>query len=146
MEIKRSAYSGVGKKMSETLSEDRVYSLVGDVAKKVKVLSNGDENALFSIHPGIGVICIKEDNRSDSALDDLIHKGIVVVLFDASAGRLKPNTEAIHRLINFLILTRLRAKIMDGSDFVNVPLLSADCGKVAALGMIESHVPTQILA
>jgi hypothetical protein len=82
MEIKRSAYSGVGKKMSETLREDRVYSLVGDVAKKIKVQSYGDTNALFSPHPGIGVICIKEDNRSDPALDDLIHKGIVVVLFN----------------------------------------------------------------
>lgn len=138
MEIKRSAYSGVGKKLAESLNEDRVYSLVADVAKNIMVQQEHSENAHFSIYPGIGVICLKEDNRSDSELDDLIQKGLAVILFDATTGQLKPNTEAIHRLINFLILTRLRARVMDGIDLVNVPLLSIGDSEITATAKRES--------
>jgi hypothetical protein len=138
MEIKRSAYSGVGTKMAESLKEDRVYNLVADVAKNITVRQEGNEKAYFSIYPGIGVICVKEDNKSDSALDDLIQKGLVVILFDGTTGQLKPNTEAVHRLINFLILTRLRARVMDGLDLVNVPLLSIGDSEITATAKRET--------
>lgn len=124
MEIKRSAYSGVGKKMADSLREDRVYSLVADVAKRITVQQNSEDKADLSAYPGIGVICVKENEKFDPELVALESKGIVVTLFDSTSGVLKPNSEAVHRLINFLILTRCRARIMDGQDFVNVPLLS----------------------
>jgi hypothetical protein len=110
MEIKRSAYSGVGKDLEERLGENRVFDLVADVARLVVDTQSESERAHFPNYPGLGVVCTKENNRRDIHLENLVEKGRAVVLFDLIEGTLQPNPKAVHRLVNFLILTRLRAK------------------------------------
>jgi hypothetical protein len=123
MEIKRSAYTGVGKELEERLSENRVFDLVADVARQVADIQSDNERAHFPNYPGLGVVCTKENDRRDVQLENLVEKGRAVVLFDLTEATLQPNPKAVHRLVNFLILTRLRAKHMEGADLVNIPLL-----------------------
>jgi len=118
MEIKRTDYKNGVKDMAEKLQVQKIYNLVANTQDHVTMQPD--------IPPGIGVICIKRKKGANSkVLEDLIQKGLVVILFDETSetGLLKPNTEAIHKLLNFLIATRLRAKIMDGMDLVNISVL-----------------------
>jgi len=118
MEIKRSAYSEVGKELEAALDEKRVLSLVADP------LFNTD-NSDFPGYPALGVVCIREKGKSDRHLDNLIKKGHAIILFELSGEYLTPCPKDIHRLINFLIFTRKRAKLWDGEAFVNIPLLKS---------------------
>ncbi len=130
MEIKRSAYDSAQDKMKLLL--DREMDLVAEVCKKqVKAhyLSGGaPENTLF-MHPMIGVICLKMKGQSTSKLEGFIADGRAVVLLEQQDDEsYKPNAKAIHRLVNFLILTRARANHMDGRDLVNVDILQGPTG------------------
>ena len=62
--------------------------------------------------------------QSTSKLDEFIADGRAVVLLEEQDdGSYKTNAKDVHRLVNFLILTRARANHMDGRDLVNVNLL-----------------------
>jgi hypothetical protein len=116
MEIKRSAYPKVGRKLEEALDEKRVLSLVADQLFKT-------DNPDFPAYPALGVVCIREKGKSDRHLDNLIKKGHAIILFELSGEDLTPCPKDIHRLLNFLIFTRKRAKLWDGEALANVPLL-----------------------
>jgi hypothetical protein len=118
MEIKRSVYSEVGKKLEDALNEDRVKKLVADPLFKT-------DNPDISAYPALGVVCLREKGKSDDKLDNLIKKGHAIVLFEQLEDDLIPCYKDIHRLINFLICIRKRAKLWDGEAFVNVPLLNS---------------------
>lgn len=90
VEVKRSAYSGVGKKLGDLI--ERETSLVAPNAC--------NEN---QCNLSLGVICVRETTVSDSALDELITNGKVVVLMTCDeSGTLIPNPSDIFKLINFL--------------------------------------------
>lgn len=127
MEIKRSAYSCVAEKLIKLL--DRETDLVAPICKKkvqAHYLSGGAAKNDFFMHPAIGVICLKTKDQSTSNLDRFIADGRAVVLLEQQDdGSYTPNAKDIHRLVNFLIMTRARANMMDGRDLVNVNLLGA---------------------
>lgn len=130
MEIKRSAYDNGQDKMKLLL--DREMDLVAEVCRtqvREHYISGGAPNNPLFMHPVIGVICLKMKGQSTSKLDKFIADGRAVVLLEQQDdGSYKANAEDIHRLVNFLILTRARANHMDGRDLVNVTLLQGPAG------------------
>lgn len=136
MEIKRSLYSEVGSKISKVIGGDEAYKLVSDVAREVErkvQFPGGASSADFTAHPGLGVVCVQEYKQSNQRpYDDLEQAGIASTLFREGAnGELVANPKAVFRLINFLVLTKLRARMMEGQDLVNVRLLNQDGVEVA---------------
>ena len=123
LEIKRSVYRGVGAKLKKSLQLKRLSGLVADVAETVR---HADQTSSrdYPTHPGLGVICVREKGQTDRNLEKLIDSGLAVVLFERDSDELIANPHAVHRLVNFLILTRLRANLRDGRDFVNISLLN----------------------
>lgn len=133
MEIKRSLYTDAGAKIKEVISNNEAYKLVGDVAARIKFDSSAVSDADFTAYPGLGVICVREYNQSNQKqYEEMEQAGIVLTLFNEKAnGDLDPNPKAVFRLINFLILTKLRARMMEGRDYVDVRLLNSDGVEVA---------------
>jgi hypothetical protein len=117
MEIKRSAYKDVGAKLKERLREDLVGKLVADDPPG---WAGTNEPVLYPDYPAMGVVCLRETSSRDSNLDELIEKGHSVVLLEIRNDSVTPNTEAVYRLINFLIRARQRAKAWDGTALVNL--------------------------
>jgi hypothetical protein len=96
-EIKRSCYSGVGKKIESVLN--KAPELTSDF-KTLQPLA-------------LGVVIVRESTQSDNALDDLISRNLSVVLIDQIGDEYKPNSKGISGLINFLAAVRNRALILD---------------------------------
>jgi hypothetical protein len=124
MEIKRSAYSGVGSNPAERLGDDRVFSLVADIGRRQHEaqLSSPDRD-MYPVFPALGVVVLPKPKQYDTELDRLIQAGRAVVLFEYQDQDLVPNPLAIHRLVKFLAMTRQRARAMDGAEYVNLELL-----------------------
>jgi hypothetical protein len=124
MEIKRSAYAGVGPNLAERLDDSRVFSLVADIGRGQHEAprSTNDRN-IYPLFPAIGVVVLRKPKQYDTELDRLCAMGRAVVLFDYKDSDLVPNPTAIHRLVNFLAMTRQRARAIEGAEYVNLQLL-----------------------
>ncbi len=133
MEIKRSLYSEAGKGIGKVIGNNLAYKLVGDVAQKIQFDPATTSDSDFTAYPGLGVICIRErDQYNQRQYCELEQAGIALTLFNERAnGDLDANPKAVFRLINFLILTKLRARMMEGRDYVNVRLLNSEGVEVA---------------
>jgi len=142
MEIKRSLYSDAGRKISNVIGGNNAYNLVGDVAQEIKFDSAKISDADFTTSPGLGVICVREHKQQNQLqYDELERLGIALTLFqENSDGGLDPQPKAVFRLINFLTLTKLRARMMEGRDLVDVRLLDTD-GTEVALADLNSNQP-----
>lgn len=124
MEIKRSAYAGVGSNLAERLDDNRVFSLVSDIGRgqhEAQLLS--DDRNVYPLFPALGVVVLRRPKQYDTELDRLCSTGRAVVLFEYRDQELVPNPTAIYRLVNFLAMTRQRARAMDGAELVNLLLL-----------------------
>jgi hypothetical protein len=117
MEIKRSAYSGVGKKLKERLDQALVKMLV---AGDPPGWPGTDQPELYPDYPALGVVCLRETSATDTELEDLIARGHCVVILEKCANEVIPNVEGVYRLLNFLIRTRARAKAWDGVVYINM--------------------------
>lgn len=133
MEIKGSLYSGAGSKIATVIGNDEAYKLVGDVAGRIQFDPVKTSTADFTAYPGLGVVCIRNHNQTNqSPYDELERTGIALTLFNEDAeGNLNPIPKAVFRLINFLTLTKLRARMMEGWDLVDVRLLDQEGGEVS---------------
>lgn len=127
MEIKRSVYAGVGVNLAERLDDSRVFNLVSDVGRiqyeKQQLSATKAVIDMYPQFPALGVVVLREPEQYDTELDRLVNEGRAVVLFNYKDGTLMPNPTAIHRLVNFLVMTRQRARAMDGAEYVNLQLL-----------------------
>jgi hypothetical protein len=117
MEIKRSAYSGVGKKLRARLDESLVRKLVADDPPG---WTGTDQPELYPDYPALGVVCLRETQARDADLEDVIARGHCVVILEKQNNSITPNVEAVYRLINFLIRARQRALAWDGRALVNM--------------------------
>jgi hypothetical protein len=120
LEIKRSAYKHVGRDLKARLCEELVRKLVADPPPGQRPSADPD---LYPDFPAMGVICIKGKTR-DRELEELLQRGHAVVLFELVKDDLEPNPEAVHRLLNFLIRTRQKARAWDGEALINMALFS----------------------
>ena len=124
LEVKRTSYTGVGRKMTATL--DWVEEHSGGI-KELEYLPNGDV-ATFQVDGkkknirrdhhwlALGVVCVKtKDAKSDSLLDDLVKQGRAVILLEEmNNGDLRTNVSHVIHLVNFLAESRRRAhKLLD---------------------------------
>lgn len=125
--------SGAGQRISKVIGNNRAYKLVGDVAQMIQFDLATTSDSDFTAYPGLGVICIHERDQYDQRqYGELEQAGIALTLFNEGAnGELEANPKAVFRLINFLILTKLRARMMEGRDYVNVRLLNSEGVEVA---------------
>ena len=117
MEIKRSAYSGVGAKLKPRLSPEFVRKLVADDPPGWVASS---DPRMYPDFPALGVVCLKESQSRESDLDELVRAGSCVVILEHGDGGLAPNREGVYRLINFLIRARQRALRWDGIALINM--------------------------
>ena len=117
MEIKRSAYSGVGAKLKARLSPEFVRKLVAD--DPPGWVTSGDPR-LYPDFPALGVVCLQESQTREPDLDGLVRAGSCVVILEQRSGTLAPNPEGVYRLINFLIRARQRARVWDGTALINM--------------------------
>jgi hypothetical protein len=123
MEIKSSVYGQVGSDLAERLEDERVFSLVSDIGRDQHLAQQlSDDRSRFPLFPALGVIVVRRPKQFDTKLDTLILMGRAVVLFDYRDQELVPNPAAIFRLVNFLAMTRQRARGMDGTELVNLNL------------------------
>lgn len=105
LEIKRSTYSGVGKKIAKLL--DRVDELIphpGGVVLKKKVR---DKQVRYE--RALGVVCIREQPRSDPALDRLASEHRAIILLEQDGEALKTRVDDMLTLLNFLAGVRRQA-------------------------------------
>jgi len=124
MEIKRSAYAGVGSNLAERLDDSRVFSLVSDIGRgQHEAQLSAPDRDMYPLFPALRVVVLRKPKQYDTELDRLVDKGRAVVLFEYRNRDLVPNPTAIHRLVNFLAMTRQRARAMDGAEYVNLQLL-----------------------
>ena len=126
MEIKSSAYSKVGSDLAKALDEDRVFSLVADVGRAHHDNQYPQHRSLYPKFPALGVVVLRKPKQYDTELDRLCTAGRAVVLFTYQDEQLVPNPSAIYRLVNFLVLTRHRARMMEGLELVSLLLLEPD--------------------
>ncbi len=117
LEIKRSVYSDVGKRLDEQLDDGKVRQLVADDPPG---WPGTEKPHLYPDFPGLGVICLQENGSSDARVNSLRSKGKVVVLLEERESSLHANVEDAYRLINFLIRARQRAKAWDGLVFASI--------------------------
>ena len=114
LEIKRSAYSNVGKYIQDVLDEEDELTTSIKLARDGKIL-----------YSSLGVVCVKEENKSDNILDELIQKNRVVVLTELNEnGDISVNSDQVMILVNFLIYLRAKARHMDGKVEINIDGLS----------------------
>ncbi|HZS05205.1 MAG TPA: hypothetical protein VFD58_10260, partial [Blastocatellia bacterium] len=141
MEIKRSLYSDAGKRIGDVVGNAQAYKLVSGVARDIQFDPARTSDADFTVYPGLGVVCIHEyDQSNQTQYAELEQEGLSLTLFhENSDGKLDPNPKAVFRLINFLTLTKLRARIMEGRDLVDVRLLNADGVEVALADVSASQ-------
>jgi hypothetical protein len=97
LEIKSSAYSGVGEKINSVLDIECELTCGRKPAEK------------RGIPAALGVIVLKNGPITDSKLQNLIDDQRVVVLLHHQDNAYHPNTEAILKLVNFLAGVRRRA-------------------------------------
>lgn len=119
MEIKRSAYAGVGEALRKRLASKFVKKTVAD--DPPGWVGTADP-ALYPDFPALGVVCVRETKSKDKHLDKLIETGRAVVLFDLT-GEPKVNAEGAWRLVNFLVRARARARLWDGAGLANIAQL-----------------------
>ncbi|MFB9143934.1 DUF6602 domain-containing protein, partial [Vibrio artabrorum] len=133
IEIKRSAYSSVGKNMKDTLdwvekNVEGYRQLKPEVLKFVQ--EGGDLNMLvgklphevFDIdenHIALGIVCVKESKQKDKTLDSLIEAGRAVVLQEIDVnGKIKVNTSHVLHLLEYL--KSVRSRIVKKLDYEGV--------------------------
>ena len=116
MEIKRSAYTDVGKKLTSRLAPDYVRRLVADDPEGWVT----SRDPLYPDFPALGVICLEESRTREPELNELVRSGSCVIILEQREGGLAPNSEAVYRLINFLIRARQRALSWDGRALINM--------------------------
>jgi hypothetical protein len=138
MEIKRSLYSEAGRKIGKAIGDNKAYKLVGDVAQEIEFDPTKTSEADFTAYPGLGVVCIRESGQPNQMpYIELERAGHALTLFREEAnGELSLNQKAIFKLINFLTLTKYRARMMEGRDLVDVRLLNSDGGEIALTEVI----------
>jgi hypothetical protein len=117
MEIKRSAYSNVGAKLNPRLDPQFVRKLVADYPPD---WVGTDKPDLYPDFQALGVICLREAQDQDLDLDEIVARGHCVVILEQKNDVLAPNSEAVYRLINFLIRARQRALAWDGKVLINM--------------------------
>jgi hypothetical protein len=117
MEIKRSAYPDVGKKLKPRLAPEFVRQLVADDPHGW--LPSSDPR-LYPDFPALGVVCLEESRSREPELDELVRSGSCVIILEQRESGLAPNPEAVYRLINFLIRARQRALLWDGRALINM--------------------------
>ncbi len=117
MEIKRSAYPNVGAKLKPRLDQQFVRKVVADDPPG---WAGTDKPDLYPDFPALGVVCLRETPSKDSDLDEIVARGHCVVILEQKNGSLAPNSEAVYRLINFLIRARQRALAWDGKALINM--------------------------
>lgn len=124
IEIKRSCYSGVGKKIQEKLDwvEDNIPGM-----QEPNVLA--DETVTHyvdSYWKALGVICLQEkDQTIDPELQSLIYRGRAVILLKESAeGVIEVNTSHVFHFVDFLSKCRRRSHSMESDYRVNVETIS----------------------
>lgn len=117
IEIKRSAYPDVGAKLKQRLDPELVRKVVADDPPGWTPTT---DTHLYPDFPALGVVCLRETQRSDPDLDEIVQQGRCVVILEQSNGGVAPNTEAVYRLVNFLIRARQRALAWDGKALINM--------------------------
>jgi hypothetical protein len=107
LEVKRSNYSGIGKKIAEVLNRE------GDLVCSIK------DPEYDALPRAMGVICVREDPRGDKPLQELIDAGRAVVLLEKDdKGAVTPNHIAIYRLVDFLMKMRRKMTMVDGKSVI----------------------------
>lgn len=124
LEIKRSNYSDVGARLADRLVGDTQFELTAPIARTTWDQATLQMRDRHPLKPALGVICVRDQSRSDPTLEALVASGDVVVLLECTCGQPQVNPHAVHRLINFLALTRYRARQVEGRDLVNTELLT----------------------
>ena len=119
MSIKRSAYRGVGADLKKDLNPTLVRKLVADDPLG---WVGTDQPELYPDFPAMGVVCVREKTAKDEELEALVAKGHAVVLLELGEPT-RVNSEAVWRLINFLMRARARARGWEGYVFANVGLV-----------------------
>jgi len=130
IEIKRSAYTNVGKAIKENIDwvENHVegflninFDLAAKLKEKIKNNSKGSKLDVSAIalddllkrdkyHIALGVICIREQGQNDKVLDDLISDGRALVLQEVTkSGEIKVNISHVLQLIEFLKIIKIRS-------------------------------------
>jgi N-glycosidase YbiA len=106
LEIKRSNYNAnIGKNIAKVLN--RVEELTRHIGS----------DPGFDERRGIGIVCLREHDIKDKALDRLIADGKAVVLVeidDTEEELYVPNMDGFLRLIGFLASLRIRAAVAGG--------------------------------
>lgn|SRR5579863_10401557 len=110
LEIKRSLYSDVPKKLRERTEEAFIRKYVSDASR--------------SNRAGLGVVCVKLRNQSFSPIQDLLTSGRAVVLFEEEDAGWKPRPLDVVRLVNCLTCFRSVANKVLGTIVLNEKLLT----------------------
>jgi hypothetical protein len=87
MEIKRSAHAGVAAKLKPRLTPEFVRKVVADDPPGWVGTS---DPRLYPDFPGLGVVCLRESQAKDSALDELVRAGSCVIILEQTNGGLAP--------------------------------------------------------
>lgn len=144
IEVKRSAYTNVGTKISETLDwvetkflgthevkpEIRKILAGKGGVKAIKQNFKGKSPELIfekdRFHLGLGVICIREKHNSDRDLQKLIDNGRAIVLIEMDDdGSLTVNTSHVLHLLEFLKIVRLRASKSLSANGISIENIAA---------------------
>ncbi|MGE5295718.1 MAG: hypothetical protein ACM3VT_12895 [Solirubrobacterales bacterium] len=120
MEIKRSAYKGVGENLKSRLNSEFVQRIVAD---NPPGWPEARDPTMYPDFPALGVICLRETQDRDRKLEEIVAQGLCVIILEQRNANLVPNCEAIYRLINFLIRARQRALAWDGKSLINMAAL-----------------------
>lgn len=133
LEVKRSAYSGVGSKLKDTLDwvEKNVEGerpvkpeiaamLRNQPSGAVELPAAGD---IFDVDPhyiALGVVCLRERAQSDKILNELVAAGRAVVLQEVNeSGAIRTNVSHVAHLLEFLKQARIRGANRLKSSGVN---------------------------
>lgn len=131
LEIKRSVYSKVGSDLTKQLDKKHVFRLVADICRQhyegflsqCTKNQSGTNSVSYPTFPALGVIVCQEAGQNpDQKLQELVKKGLAVVLLKKKNEIFTPNPQAIPRLVNFLVMTRKRARVMEGKELINIEL------------------------
>jgi len=99
LEIKRSAYSDTGERIAEAISH----------ADNLIPEEFSSEYAKEGMPPACGVVCLRlPDQCSNPILSKLEKEGRAFVLIDQLAdGSLRPNPDAVWKLVNYVALAKM---------------------------------------
>ena len=116
LEIKSSAYPEGVDKLDERTSPEFVTPITGLLVPAESAVPVLHDRRVFSL----GVISlVEEGQRGNSKLRELQQQGRVAAIYAQDGGEFVPQGPDIYRLVNFLILLRLRASIRDGIHLAN---------------------------